>query len=174
MTSTDVVTGPLESGVRLAEGRFAGRGEFVEMMRQAFAAAAVQGWREIVLSDPDYADWPLGERGVAEALNSWSKTGRKLTMMAGSYDMVFSRHARFVVWRRTWAHLVECRAVVPASADRTPSALWSSGWAVERLDARHCAGMAGSDAARRLALKGRLNEALLTSVPAFPASVLGL
>ena len=172
MTLAESMTGP--PGPTLADGRFAGRGEFTDMIRQAFAAAAVQGWREIVLSDADYSDWPLDERGVTEALNTWSRSGRKLTMMARSYDAVFRRHARFVVWRRSWAHLVECRGVVAASADTVPSALWSPGWAFERLDVARCSGVAGSDAARRVALKERLNEALRYTVPAFPASVLGL
>ena len=158
----------------LTQGRFVGRGEFAEMIRQAFAVAAVQRWREIVLSDPDYADWPLDERSVAEALNGWSRTGGRLTMLARSYDAVLRRHARLVVWRKTWAHRVECRSVLGLSAGTVPSAFWSPDWAFERLDVRRCAGVAGNDAGRNVALKERLNEALLQSVPAFPATVLGL
>ena len=60
------------------------------------------------------------------------------------------------------------------SAGTVPSAFWSPGWAFERLDISRCAGVAGSDAGRNVALKERLNEALLQSVPAFPATVLGL
>ena len=63
--------------VPLLEGRFSGRAEFAELVRQALAAAAAQGWREIILSDPDFEDWPLGERAVAQSLNDWSKNGRK-------------------------------------------------------------------------------------------------
>ena len=158
----------------LIEGRFAGRREFAEMIRQAFAAAAAGGWREIVLSDPDFADWPLDEHGVTQALNDWSKTGRKLTMLAASYAAVQRRHARFVVWRRTWAHIIDCRGITATPADSMPSALWSSEWAFERLDVQRCSGVAGADAAGRLALKERLNERLLNSSPAFPATVLGL
>lgn len=158
----------------LLEGRFSGRTEFAEMIRQAFAAAAAQGWREMVLCDPDFEAWPLGERVVAQALNDWSSTGRKLTMMAKNYDEVLRKHARFVVWRRTWAHIVECRGSAATPADSMPSALWSPGWVFERLDLQRCAGLAGSDVARRVALKERLNERLLNSSPAFPATTLGL
>ena len=42
----------------LPEGRFTGRTEFTDMIRQAFAAAALQGWREIIVCDPDFEDWP--------------------------------------------------------------------------------------------------------------------
>ena len=168
------MTAPVAAPAVLTQGRFGGRGEFAEMIRQAFAAAAVQGWREVVLSDPDYADWPLNERSVAEALNGWSRTGGRLTMLARSYDAVLRRHARFVVWRKTWAHRVECRSVLGSSAGTVPSALWSPGWAFERLDVRRCAGAASTDVERNVALKERLNEALLHSVPAFPATVIGL
>ncbi|MFC5519342.1 hypothetical protein [Polaromonas jejuensis] len=158
----------------LLEGRFTGRAEFTDLIRQAFAVAAAQGWREIILCDPSFEDWPLGERVVAQALNDWSKTGRKLTMLARNYDEVQRKHARFVAWRRTWAHIVECRGSACTPVDDMPSALWGPGWVFERLDLQHCRGMAGSEAARRVALRERLNERLLKSAPAFAASTLGL
>jgi hypothetical protein len=160
--------------VALLEGRFNGRAEFAELIRQALAAAAVQGWREIILCDPDFEDWPLGERMVVQALNDWSRGGRKLTMMARNYDAVLRRHARFVTWRRTWAHIVECRASAATPVDSMPSALWSPVWIFERLDVQRCTGVAGAGVARRIALKERLNECLLNSSTAFPATVLGL
>ena len=158
----------------LPEGRFTGRTDFTEMIRQAFAVAAQQGWREIIVCDPDFGDWPLGERAVAQALNDWSKTGRTFTMLAGNYDEVLRRHARFVTWRRTWAHIVECRAIASAPADDMPSALLGPGWVFERLDLERCTGMAGSEPARRVALRERIRERLLKSSPAFPATTLGL
>ena len=158
----------------LPEGRFTGRTEFTDMIRQAFAAAALQGWREIIVCDPDFEDWPLGERVVVQALNDWSKTGRKFTMLAGNYDEVLRKHARFVTWRRTWAHIVECRANASAAADEIPSALLAPGWVFERLDLQRCTGVSGSEPARRVALRERLNERLLKSSPAFPATTLGL
>jgi hypothetical protein len=156
----------------LREGRFEGREAFIELIRQTFAAAAAQGWHEIILCDASFDDWPLGERSVAQDLNDWSRAGRKLTMLAHNYDEVVRRHARFVTWRRTWSHLVECRSYTPA-AD-LPSAFWSPAWVFERLDLLHSTGMAGSEAARRVALKERLNEKLQRSSPAFPATTLGI
>lgn len=158
----------------LLEGRFSGRVEFTDLIRQAFAVAAVQGWREIILCDLSFDDWPLGERVVVQALNDWSKAGRRLTVLARNYDQVMRRHTRFVTWRQTWAHIVECRASAPKSADELPSALWASGWGFERLDRERCRGVAGSEVARRVSLSERLNEHLLKSLPAFPASTLGL
>lgn len=158
----------------LLEGRFTGRDAFADLIRLALATAAAQGWREIILCDPDFEDWPLGERAVTQALNDWSKTGRKLTMLAENYDALVRRHARFVTWRRTWAHVVECHQAQAIQPDSLASVLWSPGWVMERLDLLRCNGMAGSEATRRVALKERLNEVLLDSSPAFPASTLGL
>lgn len=158
----------------LPEGRFSGRDAFADLIRLALATAAAQGWREIILCDPDFEDWPLGERAVAQALNDWSKTGRRLTLLAENYDALVRRHARFVTWRRTWAHIVECRQAQVTQPDSMPSALWSPGWVFERLDLPQCSGRAGAEAARRVALKERLKEVLLHSSPAFPASTLGL
>ena len=61
---------PDESGAAhaLPTGRFAGRKAFQQLVRDALACAAREGWREIILSDPNFEDWPLGERAVAESL----------------------------------------------------------------------------------------------------------
>lgn len=158
----------------LPEGRFTGPGEFSNLIRQALRAAAVEGWREIILCDRDFADWPLGEQAVVQALNGWSKTGRKLILVARTYDAVPRRHARFVTWRQTWSHVVECRKTAATSADGMISALWSPGWVFERLDVQRSSGVAGFEVGRRTALRERLNEHLLNSSPAFPATVLGL
>jgi hypothetical protein len=159
---------------QLLEGRFSGRAEFADLIRLALATAAAQGWREIILCDPDFEDWPLGERAVAQALNDWCRSGRKFTMLAASYEALARRHARFVTWRRTWAHLVECRKNVATPPGDLPSALWSPHWVFQRMDLPRCIGTAGSEAARRVALKERLDELLLNSSPAFAATTLGL
>ena len=46
--------------------------------------------------------------------------GRKLVMLAGHYDDVIRNHARFVTWRKTWAHLIECRRCTAADAAALP------------------------------------------------------
>ena len=164
--------GPASSA--LLQGRFSGATDFAELIRLAFSAAAAEGWREIIISDSSFEDWPLGERRVAQALNGWSRAGRKLTMLAKTYTEVTRRHARFVTWRRTWAHLVECRGNSGLSVDDFPSALWSPVWVLQRVDLGHCSGIAGAEAARRVALREQLDECLRRSSPAFPATTLGI
>lgn len=158
----------------LPTGRFSGRTEFAGLVRQAVAAAAAQGWREMTWCDPDFADWPLGERAVAQALNDWAASGRKLILLADHYDAVLQHHARFVTWRRTWSHAVEGRKSSAASAGRLPSALCSPGWTLERLDIARCTGVTSADRTRRAALDECLGLHLSMSSSGFPATVLGL
>lgn len=158
----------------LPEGRFSGRTEFSNLIRRAFLVAATRGWREIIVCDASFEDWPLGERAVADALGDWSRTGRKLTMIARNYDAVTRRHPRFVTWRRAWSHIVECRGSASGPSENLPSAMWTPDWAFERLDLERSAGYSGREATRRVGLRELLNEQLLKSGPAFPATTLGL
>lgn len=66
----------------------------------------------------DYADWPLGEAAVVEALRGWA-TGRRqpcVRMLAGSYARLFQECPRFVRWRMDFGHLLECRELPPGIA----------------------------------------------------------
>jgi hypothetical protein len=158
----------------LPSGRFAGREAFAQLVRDALACAAREGWREIILSDADFADWPLGERAVAQSLQDWSATGRQCILLAKRFDEVARRHARFVTWRRTWSHIVDARACPSADPLELPSAIWSPAWVMQRVDPERCAGFSGREAERRVLLREGLNAWLGKSSPSFPASTLGL
>jgi hypothetical protein len=158
----------------LPGGRFTGRQAFQQLVRDALAAAAREGWREIILSDANFEDWPLGERAVAESLNAWAASGRHCTLLARRYDEVVRRHARFVTWRGTWSHIIDARGCASADPLGLPSAIWSPGWVMQRLDPERCNGWSGSEPERRLLLRENLQEWLLQSSPAFPATSLGL
>lgn len=158
----------------LPEGRFEGREAFRQLVRDALAAAAREGWREIVLADASFEDWPLGERAVAESLQAWSAGGRRIVLLARNYDAVVRQHARFVKWRGTWSHIVTAVACPSADPLDLPSALWSPGWVFERRDPERCVGYCGSEPERRVALRELLDAWLKKSTPAFPATTLGL
>lgn len=155
-------------------GRFAGREAFRQLVRDALACAARDGWRQIILCDADFQDWPLGERAVAQSLHDWSATGRRCTLVARRYDAMVRTHARFVEWRRTWSHIVEARACPAAGALDLPSALWSPGWVMQRMDPERCNGVSGAEPERRVLLRENLDQWLLKSSPSFPAHTLGL
>lgn len=155
-------------------GRFEGREAFRQHVRDALACAAREGWREIILSDADFHDWPLGERAVIDSLGDWARSGRSLVMLARSYDDVMRHHARFVTWRRTWAHIIDCRRCAKADPSELPSVLWSPGWVLRRLDTERSAGVCSADPEARLLTRESLKEWLGQSSPGFPASTLGL
>lgn len=158
----------------LPTGRLEGRQVFLDTVRQAFEVAAAQGWSHITLSDPDFADWPLGERVVVDALNRWARRGRTFKMLARHYDPLRLQHPRFVQWRVTWSHLIEAHACVGAAGAELPSAIGSPVWTLERLDPLRNTMVASVNAERRVALQERVNECWLRSSPSFPASQLGL
>jgi hypothetical protein len=158
----------------LPEGRLQGHLLFADLVRQALTTAAAEGWPRLVLCDNDFSDWPLGERAVVASLQAWARRGRVLHLLGRDLAPVRQQHPRFVQWRVVWAHLVEVRACASASVDAWPSALWSPGWTLERIDTTHHAMLASRDAKRRVALAERLEQEWQKSSPALPPTTLGL
>lgn len=158
----------------LPSGRFSGREAFEQLVRDALAQAAVEGWHEIILSDATFADWPLRERSVVESLQAWSKAGRQLIMLANSYNEVIRGQARFVSWRQMWGHIIDCRVCRNVAPADFPSAIWSQAWFMQRLDAQRSSGVCGDDRERGGQLREVLKERIRNSSPGFPASTLGL
>lgn len=156
------------------EAAIDGPSEFAARLREVLAAAAGQGWQEMVFSDPDFADWPLGERAVAESLQAWAAGGRSLRLVATHFEGFQRSHARFVSWRRLWDHIVQCRACSGAGAPDVPSALWTPQGIVHRIDPLRSRGVSSVAPAARVALRQALDECFQQGRPAFAASVLGL
>ena len=158
----------------LMSGPFSGPTAFAQLVRDALARAAQEGWSAMVWSDANFENWPLGERVVADALHAWSRSGRSLLMLAHSFDTVIRYQPRFVTWRKTWDHLIECRLCKTIDASEMPSALWSPHWAMRRLDLVRSTGVADLEPARRVLLKEELDECRRQSSPGFSATTLGL
>lgn len=161
-------------GPVLYEGRFEGREAFRRAVRDALACAAREGWQELVFCDADFADWPLGEREVVQSLQNWAHTGRKLTMLAKTYDEVVRLHPRFVAWRKAWDHVIECRRNTRVDRLELPSVLWTPGWVLRRLDPERSLGTATSLPEPRAAVAESVKEFLRQSSLGFPATTLGL
>jgi hypothetical protein len=162
------------AGARGDVHRFSGRVAFQEQVRQALELANTEGWNELWLSDASFEDWPLGERAVHEALQAWSRNGRKLHLLAKRFETVQRLHHRFVSWRVQWAHIVEARAIPSLDALDFPSAMASSAWALQRLDLERSTGFVSRRPGSRLTLHETLREHWGRASPAFAASTLGL
>lgn len=173
---TDGLSSPDVSPVLLPlpEGRLQGRLLFADLVRQALATAAVEGWPRLVLCDPDFSDWPLGEQAVVTSLQAWARRGRLLQVLGRDFGPLRLQHTRFVQWRVTWAHLLEVRACRSAAAEAFPSAIWSPCWTLERIDASHGVMVASFDARRQVALAERLDHWWQKGCASLPPSTLGL
>ncbi|MDR2992003.1 MAG: hypothetical protein LBU72_08825 [Burkholderiaceae bacterium] len=158
------------------EGRYAGREAFRQLLRDGLAMAARAGVPELILSDPDFSDWPLGERALVQVLNDWALVGsqRKVTLLAASYDEVVRRHALFIKWRVQWAHKIECRRWREGDPLEVPSLLWTPQWAMRREDLDRCTGLTSCNPRLRVALREQIEQWLRRSTAGFPASVSGL
>lgn len=165
---------PKDAPSSMPSRRFEGREDFRQLVRDALACAALEGWQEIAISDASFEEWPLGERVVEESLQAWSKSGRRFFILARNYDELIRRHARFVRWRGTWSHIVTAVACPSAAELEIPSAILSPAWALERRDIANSIGYCGSEPRRRVLLRELLNEWTRKSSPGFPSSTIGL
>jgi hypothetical protein len=155
--------------------RIAGRNEFHAAVRAALAEAATEGWRDLWLCDPDFANWPLGEPGVIDSLTQWAGAERHLTLLALHYDEVSRRHPRWVQWRRQWAHRAQCRALQELQADDVPVMMHATGALTLRLfDPARFRGTTSRQAADGVRARELIDAISQRSTEAFPATTLGL
>ena len=151
------------------------RAEFVDAVRTAFTQAGQHGAREIVLVDPNFADWPLNERAVVEALSVWIDSSRQLVVIAHSYDELARRQLRFVEWRRQWAHVVQCRNDPDREAGEIPTLLLVPGQlCVRLLDRARWRGTVSKRPVDLTESRETADALLQRSVEAFPVTTLGL
>ena len=156
-------------------GLITSRGEFQSALREALNEAAVAGSPELWLSDPHFADWPLGERAVVETLTRWAQSNRRLTMLAATYDEVARRHPRWVAWRRDWSHIVSCRTNHELEAADVPTLLCAPGTVSVRLsDALHHRGRHSHDKSEQLRCKELFDAVSQRSEEVFAATTTGL
>lgn len=177
MTDTDV-TGERGLAPAWPEGRFTGRPAFQDLLVHGLQCAAERGCRTVWLCDPDFGDWPLGERRLVQALDRWCATTRvspvaQIRVLGQSFADMRLRHGRFVQWRSLWSHRVQVR-LWSAGQDRLPGMLWTPDWVLQRLDPERDQVVASTDAAQRAAAKERLQQLWQAARPAFPDTSLGL
>ena len=151
------------------------RAGFLAAVRGALAQAADAGAREIFLADPDFAEWPLGERMVVDTLSRWADSQRRLTLVAHRFDELGRRQLRFVEWRRQWSHVVHCRSDDDLQTEQVPTVLLVPGLACVRvLDRVRYRGTVSRRAIDQVQCRETFDALLQRSVEAFPVTTLGL
>ncbi|MEW6704241.1 MAG: hypothetical protein AB1430_05275 [Pseudomonadota bacterium] len=151
-----------------------GRSEVVQAWRTLLQRALAEGTRELWCSDVDFADWPLNEPALVEALVRWAKPHHRLHLLAQHYDEMPRRHPRFVRWRRDWGHLVQAWCVEDLDASQQPCLLIAGDRSIELLDREHWRAVASEEAADAQRARERLDAILQRSAPGFAATTLGL
>ena len=156
-------------------GLITSRGDFHAALQQAFETAASIGCHEICLCDPDFADWPLGERKMVEHLGRWAGSQRSLTLLATTFDEVVRHHPRWIEWRRQWAHVVHCRSNPELEAGSMPTLLIAAGlFSVRLSDAVHHRGRWSREAADEVHCRELYDAVLQHSHETFPVTTTGL
>ena len=151
------------------------RAGFHEAIRHAFAEAAESGCPELWLCDADFADWPLGERAVVEHLTQWAGARRRLTLVANHFEEVGRRHARWVEWRRQWAHVVHCCTNTELERSRFPCAMLASGrFSLALFSLEHHRGRLSRNALDMQRCRESIDAVLQRSEASFPATTTGL
>ncbi len=151
------------------------RAEFLDAVRNAFTTAEQGGAREILLVDPDFADWPLNDRAVIESLSRWVDSSRALVVLAHSFDELTRRQLRFVEWRRQWAHVVRCRNDPDLETGQIPTmALVPGHLCLRILDRVRWRGTVSNRPVDLTEGRESVDALLQRSVEAFPVTTLGL
>jgi hypothetical protein len=166
---------PAASSLRLPLVHFNSRGDFQAAWRAALARIAEQGCREVWFVDHDFSNWPLGERATCGLLTQWAQARRSLVLLAANFDEVQRMHPRWVMWRRQWSHLVQCRQVDPSDEASIPTMVLAPGVLSLRLrDPVHFRGRVSHDLADEVRDRDELDAFLQRSHAAFPVTTLGL
>ncbi|MES2956669.1 MAG: hypothetical protein V4792_00705 [Pseudomonadota bacterium] len=167
MTSEPPLT---PAGAALIDGRSA----FTGALRQALSQAARERARELCFVDPDFEAWPLDDPLVLGALTAWARLPKRhLLMIACRFDGVPRRCPRFTVWRRDWAHVVECRATEIESS-QVPTLLLAGAHSLQLADRLQWRGHWLADDSEISAWREVVDVLMQRSEADFPANVLGL
>lgn len=155
--------------------QIASRADFHAAVQSALAQAEAAGSREIFMTDPTFADWPLNDRDIVEALERWVNSRCAITLLAHDFDEIARRQFRFVAWRTQWSHVVRCRSDPELGAEQVPSLLLVPGQVSLRLvDRVHYRGTLSSRAVDLNETRETIDALLQRSAEAFPVTTLGL
>ena len=152
------------------------RSDFAAAVRWAVIGAAARGSRRLVFVDADFADWPLDDVALLAALGAWLRLpGRQLVLLADSFEALPRSRPLFVSWRRDWVHAIEaCTPAEPGSL-ALPTLLLDDGHVGVRLiDKLQWRGRVTVEARELRQAREHIDAILQRSVPAFPATTVGL
>jgi hypothetical protein len=152
------------------------RSAFRQAVQQAVARAMQYRARSMLWVDSDFADWPLDEPALLQALTDWLRLPqRQLLLLASNYEELRRRRARFVAWYRVWSHAVHARGPAEDDVALLPCLLRIERTRlVQMQDKIHWRGWMSEEPAVLHASKERTDALMQRSSPAFAVTTLGL
>lgn len=155
----------------LLDGLPAFRAAVVALVVEVVASDA----RELLMVDPDFADWPLEDRQMVESLAAFARRpGRRVSMLARDFECIRARCPRFLAWRTLFDHTVVARQEAD-EGPALPTALVVDGQrAVQVLDRESWRGRWLDDPVQVLRLRNQLDARMQRAGPGFGATTLGL
>lgn len=152
-----------------------GRAAVVSAWREALLRLPDAAVREVWLLDVDFADWPLDDPAVLQALTRWAPpAGRGVRMIATRFDAMELRCPRFAAWRRDWAHRIEVWQPAADEVVELPGLLVAGHLGVELLDRQRWRARQSGAPGDLRDMSERAAAFLQRCEPAWPATTLGL
>lgn len=165
----------------MADELLIGRSDCVQALRAMLLALPRQESPvdELCAWSADFADWPLDEPAVLDALTQWLRpAGRRLTLLARDYEAVQRRLPRFAAWRRPWMHRIAAWRLADDQAEpqhaAMPAWLWSRTAGVRWYDNVHWRGLLVQDRAALVQWREQTDALLQHAEAGWPVSPLGL
>ncbi|RMX07687.1 hypothetical protein D8I35_00655 [Corticibacter populi] len=157
------------------DATLAGPAQWQAALLACIGAAAAAPESPLVFCSPRFADWPLSQTPVLQALQHWAGRNRRLVLIANEFDTLVRQQPRFLAWRQQWDAIITGRKVMRSFQNDTPSFAWCPAYSVWLTNAERLRGIAGTDAAWRSQLAELVDEwRERRSVNGFAASTLGL
>ena len=167
---------PAGEGADHASGRIDGWRDFEDRLRAALAMGTTEpaDWR---LCDPDFVQWPLGERAIVEVLQqgTLAHPRTRLTLLAARFEAFPRKHPRWLAWRQDWAHRVRCLQANEEDAPQLrPMLLWPGRLGLRLLDGLSGRGVWSTDPATLHVWQADFDVISQRSTEAMPSTTLGL
>ncbi|HJV70403.1 hypothetical protein [Ideonella sp.] len=157
-------------------GPIGSRADFQGAVRAMVASAEGAGVRQLWWVSPDFADWPLDEPALLDALSHWARApGAHLTWVSHDFERVRRAMPRLTRWRQTFAHVLSCRSPLELAGSDMPTLLLADHRVVLRLlDRERVRGWVSHEGADVQRAHEEIDVILQRSSEAFPAVTLGL
>ena len=154
------------------------RSALLALAAPASAACRLGDWlppQQVWCVDRHFADWPLQDADVQQALAAWLQVaGRRLQFIGLDFETTARRLPRFVRWRRDHAHQVDVWR--PSGEDLPPGlrGLWAGPAIWQWQETKDLQLLNITNPVRQAVFKADIADFLQRCEPAWPVTTLGL